>query len=138
MICYAVIDTNVLVSALISSHPDAATVQVIGKLFSGEFISLYSKEILKEYNEVLRRDRFKFSEKTVSTLLGVIEKYGEKIVPSPTGESLPDMKDLPFYEVVMEKRDEYAYLVTGNMKHFPNRPFIVTPNEFLELLKRKL
>lgn len=27
---YAVIDTNVLVSALLSHHPDAATVQVVG------------------------------------------------------------------------------------------------------------
>lgn len=53
MICYAVIDTNVLVSALLSSHDDAATVQVVGKLFSGEVIPLFSNEILKEYNEVL-------------------------------------------------------------------------------------
>lgn len=33
MICYAVIDTNVLVSALLSSHKDAATVRVIEKYF---------------------------------------------------------------------------------------------------------
>lgn len=30
MICYAVIDTNVLVSALLSSRDDTATVQVLG------------------------------------------------------------------------------------------------------------
>lgn len=136
MICYAVIDTNVLVSALLSSHPDTATVQVVGKLFSGEFISLFSEEIMKEYNEVLRRDKFHFSEKTVSTLIGVIEKFGEQVSPSPTGEILPDMRDLPFYEVVMEKRDENAYLVTGNMKHFPGKPFIVTAKEFLDILKQ--
>jgi hypothetical protein len=35
MICYAVIDTNFLVSALLSSHDDAANVLVVGKLFSG-------------------------------------------------------------------------------------------------------
>lgn len=136
MKCYAVIDTNVLVSALLSSHPDAATVQVVGKLFSGEFVSLFSDEIMAEYAEVLHRNKFHFSEDTVSTLLGVIEKYGECIIPSPTGEMLPDMKDLPFYEVVMEKRDDNAYLVTGNMKHFPSRPFIVTANEFLEILSK--
>lgn len=46
------------------------------------------------------------------------------------------MKDLPFYEVVMEIRDEEeAYLVTGNMKHFPERPYIVTARQFLDLLK---
>ena len=135
MTCYAVIDTNVLVSALLSSYDDAATVLVVGKLFSGEVISLFSDEILEEYNEVLRRPKFHFSERTVSMLLQTIEKYGERIVPEPTGELLPDMKDLPFYEVVVEKRDDDdAYLVTGNKKHFPIKPFIVTAKEFLDIL----
>lgn len=66
-------------------------------------------------------------------LLSVIEKYGEKIVPGPTDEILPDMKDLPFYEVVVEKQDDDAYLVTGNIKHFPKKPFIVTAKEFLDI-----
>ncbi len=108
MICYAVIDTNVLVSALLSSHDDAATVQVVGKLFSGEVIPLLSKEILREYAEVLRRKKFGFSEETVSSLIYVIKKYGEMLAPTPTGEILPDMKDLPFYEVVLEKGEEEA------------------------------
>jgi predicted nucleic acid-binding protein len=45
MTCYAVIDTNILVSALLSSHDDAATVVVVGKLFSGEVIPLFSDEM---------------------------------------------------------------------------------------------
>ncbi len=137
MICYAAIDTNVLVSALLSSHDDAATVQVVGKIFSGEVIPLLSREILDEYNEVLRRKKFRFSEELISGLLGVIEKYGEMIMPSPTGEILLDMKDLPFYEVVVEKQPDDAYLVTGNIKHFPKKPFIVTANEFLDILMQK-
>lgn len=134
MACYAVIDTNVLVSALLSSHDDAATVLVIGKVFSGEVIPLFSDEILREYHEVLRRTKFHFSERTVSVLLRTIEKYGEHIVPAPTGERLPDRKDLPFYEVVVEKQEDDAYLVTGNLKHFPVKPFIVTAKEFLDIL----
>jgi putative PIN family toxin of toxin-antitoxin system len=134
MTCYAVIDTNVLVSALLSSHDDAATVLVVRKLFSGEVIPLFSDEIIKEYNEVLRRKKFHFSENAVSMLLQTIEKYGERVVPTPTGELLPDMKDLPFYEVVIEKQSDDAYLVTGNMKHFPAKPFIVTAKEFLDIL----
>jgi putative PIN family toxin of toxin-antitoxin system len=134
MLFYAVIDTNVLVSALLSSHKDAATVLVVGKLFSGEVIPLFSDEIIKEYNEVLRRKKFHFSEDAVSILLQTIEKYGEHIVPTPTGELLPDMKDLPFYEVVVEKKEDNAYLVTGNMKHFPTKPFIVTAKEFLDII----
>lgn len=132
---YAVIDTNVLVSALLSSHEDAATVQVIYKIFSGEVIPVFSAEIFQEYQEVLRRKKFHFSENLVDTLLLVLEKYGERILPSPSGEILLDQKDIPFYEAVLEKRVEGAYLVTGNTKHFPVKPFIVTAREFLEILK---
>jgi putative PIN family toxin of toxin-antitoxin system len=134
MTCYAVIDTNVLVSALLSSHDDTATVLVVKKLFSGEVIPLFTDEIIKEYNDVLRRKKFHFSEDAVSMLLQTIEKYGERVVPTPTGELLPDMKDLPFYEVVVEKQADDAYLVTGNRKHFPAKPFIVTAKEFLDIL----
>lgn len=137
MTCYAVIDTNVLVSALLSSHSNAATVQVVSKLFSGEVIPLFSKEILEEYNEVLRRKKFHFSEEAIAVLVDVIEKTGEMVEPTPSGEIFIDMKDLIFYEVVLSKQDEDAYLVTGNMKHFPNKPFIVTANEFLDILNQK-
>lgn len=40
-----------------------------------------------------------------------------------------------FYAIVMEKRkEEEAYLVTGNIKHFPQVPFVVTPKEMLDIL----
>ena len=121
---------------MLSSHDDAATVLVVGKLFSGEVIPLFSNEILGEYNEVLKRAKFHFSEEIVSKLLQTIEKYGERVVATPTGELLPDMKDLPFYEVVVEKQEDAAYLVTGNIKHFPKKPFIVTAKEFLDILNQ--
>ncbi|MCD8365308.1 MAG: putative toxin-antitoxin system toxin component, PIN family [Clostridiales bacterium] len=134
---YAVIDTNVLVSALLSSHSDAATVQVVGKLFSGDVIPLFNREILQEYNDVLRRKKFGFDEEIVATLISVIEKTGLLVQPAVSGEIFVDMKDLPFYEVVLSKQDERAYLVTGNLKHFPDKPFIVTASEFLAILNQK-
>lgn len=137
MICYAVIDTNVLVSALLSRNSDTATVQILAKLIEGELIPVYSSEIMQEYSEVLRRKKFKFDSGLIDMLLTSIEKYGEHVVPSSTGEVLPDMKDLPFYEVVMEKRDDDAYLVTGNLKHFPVKPFIVTARQMLDILNEK-
>ena len=57
---YAVIDTNVLVSALLSRHPDAATVQVVSAISKSAFRPLYNKEILAEYREVLNRQKFTF------------------------------------------------------------------------------
>lgn len=135
MIYYAVIDTNVLVSALLSSHENAATVQVVSRLFSGDVIPVFSDDILAEYNEVLRRKKFHFSEDVVRTLLDTITSIGENITPSPSGEVLLDMKDLPFYEVVLEKEADNAYLITGNIKHFPDKPNIVTAREFLTILE---
>ena len=136
MICYAVIDTNVLVSALLSSKDDSATVQVLGKVLSGEIIPVYSNVITKEYREVLSRKKFGFAGGLIDYLLSAIEKYGILVNPSSSGIVLPDMKDLPFYEVVLEKRDDEAYLVTGNIKHFPKEPFVVTPRELLDILEQ--
>lgn len=137
MTCYAVIDTNVLVSALLSSHTDAATVQVVGRMISGEIIPVYSDEILYEYREVLGRKKFGFDSQMIHSLLAMIEKYGILVRPSTINIVLPDMKDLPFYEVVMEKRDKDAYLVIGNLKHFPIEPFIVTARQMLDVLDGK-
>ena len=137
MICYAVIDTNVLVSALISNHADAATVQFVGRLLNGEIIPVYSDEIMREYREVLGRKKFRFEQDMINYILLAIERYGVVIEPSATGVILPDMKDLPFYEVVMEKREEGTYLVTGNLKHFPAQPFIVSAREMLNILDGK-
>lgn len=46
-----------------------------------------------------------------------------------------DMKDLTFYEVVFEKEADNAYLITGNIKHFPDKSNIVTAREFLTILE---
>lgn len=73
MICYAVIDTNVLVSALLSGKAEAATVRVLSKLLHGEIIPVYSKGILKEYRDVLSRRKFTFSGEAVDYLISAIE-----------------------------------------------------------------
>jgi len=134
---YVVVDTNVLVSALLSKHEDAATVQVLNKLFSDDVGFLYSNDIVKEYTEVLYRPKFCFPKEKVAFLINSIRKNGILLNPKSSGSVLPDMKDLPFYELVMEKRKNNAYLVTGNLKHFPKEPFIVTPKELLNIFDSK-
>lgn len=76
MICCAVVDTNVLVSALLSKKDDAATVQIFNKVISGEIIPVYSNLITREYREVLTRKKFGFSVDLVECLISTIEKYG--------------------------------------------------------------
>lgn len=135
MKCYAVVDTNVIVSALITKNPDSPPRQVFRAMLTGDIIPLYHADILAEYEEVLSRKKFHLQIETIQTVLQAIREFGVEVVPRSTGEILIDMDDLAFYEVAMEKRDDDAYLVTGNQKHYPVRNFIVTPAEMLEILK---
>ena len=129
---HAVIDTNVLISALLSSKENAATVQLLQKVILGEIVPVYSEKILSEYQEVLQRQKFKFPAEDQIYLLSAIKKYGKHINPVPSDVVLPDKKDLPFYEAAVTS--EGQYLVTGNKKHFPNASFILTPREMLSIM----
>ena len=133
---YAVIDTNVLVAALLTKNNDSATVKVYDAIADGLITPLYHKDILEEYAEVLSRPKFKFSKERINAVLDMIVKYGVEVFPKPTGEILIDMDDLTFYEVALEKRDDDSYLVTGNQKHYPVRDFIVTPSEMMDILNQ--
>lgn len=135
MIYYAVIDTNVFVSALLSKRADTVTVQVLEAMLDGKIVPLYHEDILAEYEEVLHRSKFHFKEDTIQLIINAVKQYGMQVFPHSTGEILADMDDLIFYEVVMEKREDDAYLVTGNLKHYPIRDFIVTPAEMMQILE---
>lgn len=132
---YAVIDTNVLLSALLSKNADAATVKVMDAVFEGSIIPLYHQDILSEYDEVLHREKLHLPQDTIRTVLNAVRQYGVEVFPQPTGAVLIDMDDLVFYEVAMEKREDDAYLVTGNRKHYPFKDFIVTPSEMLMIME---
>ncbi|MBR5950868.1 MAG: putative toxin-antitoxin system toxin component, PIN family [Actinomycetaceae bacterium] len=131
---FSVIDTNVLVSALLSQKNDAATVQILGKMIEGEITPIYSAAIMREYREVLFREKFTFPKNMLDNLLSGIEEIGIEVKPAPSGITLPDMDDVPFYEAVLERNTSGAYLVTGNIKHFPQEPFIVTPRQMLDIV----
>lgn len=133
---YAVLDTNVLVSAMLKIG--SVPFDVVMEALKGDIIPLLNDEILAEYTGVLSRPKFKFDEKTVKVFLDDLERRAVHI--SADTERVKDLvfdeKDAVFYAVLMEKRkNEDAYLVTGNMKHFPAKPYIVTPREMLVIIK---
>ena len=133
---YAVIDTNVFVSALLSRFPDAATVQIVAAIMSDTgFCPLYDEEIFAEYEEVLYRERFHFPPDAIKTILEKVKEVGIITKRTPVSEFFPDPKDIVFYEVAISKED--AYLVTGNKKHFPSTAIVVTPAEMLDILQRE-
>ena len=132
---FAVIDTNVIVSALISTKTETPPLSVMAYVYSGIITPVYNDEILQEYREVLSRDKFRLSPDRIDDALSVIRDYGLNLERTKVeGEVFPDPKDVVFYEVAMSKED--AYLVTGNIKHFPKKPFVVTPAEMLAIIEK--
>jgi len=129
---YAVIDTNVLVSALLAKHPDSATVAIFDRIFDKDIVPMYNEEILREYIDVLNREKFGFLAEDIALVLKTIISAGVNSERIESGEILPDKKDLVFYEVSLSRED--SFLVTGNIKHFPKISKVVTPNEMLDIL----
>lgn len=130
---YAVIDTNVLVSAMLKWN--SVPGNILELALTGPIVPILNEHIAKEYREVLARPKFHFTETIIHDLLENIQKRGIYMDADPIDIELPDPKDRVFYEVTMEgRKTTNAYLVTGNIKHFPVKPFIVTPREMLDII----
>ncbi|MBQ7528398.1 putative toxin-antitoxin system toxin component, PIN family [bacterium] len=135
MIFYAVIDTNILISALISKNPNSATVKVIKAVMDGKIAPLIHKNILAEYKDVLYREKFHLQPSTVQTVLRAFEIYGLEVEPKSSNENFLDPDDLIFYEVTLAKQNEMAYLITGNLRHYPVCNFVVTATQMISIIK---
>ena len=126
---YAVIDTNIFVSALITHNSNASTARVLESLFLHRIIPLYNDDIIKEYDEVLHRAKFKLSEEQISTVIEHVKENGIDSSRFPYAGEMPDEDDRVFYEVCLSKED--SFLVTGNLKHFPKEPQVtVSANRY--------
>ena len=130
---HAVLDTNVLVSAMLKTG--SVPGHVVAETLKGDIIPVLNGDILTEYEDVLNRPKFRFDKRAVKVLLDELKK---RAVYSDYGlieDEIPDSKDIIFYAVLMEKRKEDdAYLVTGNLKHFTLRAYIVKPRELLDII----
>ena len=129
---YAVIDTNVIVSALITKNSEAATIHVIRAVLNGQVVPVYNKAILREYEEVLKRKKFHLDESVVDSLISYFMAFGVEEEQIHTDLVFQDEDDRVFYEVSLSNDD--AYLVTGNLKHYPRTIKVLTPSEFVKLL----
>ncbi len=134
MMYYAVLDTNVLISAMLKNNSVPGL--VVAEALQGNIIPLINDAIIAEYEDVLGRPKFSFDSKRVNIFLHEFIKRAVYVDGDILEEEIPDKDDAVFYAVLMEQRkDTDAYLVTGNMKHFPVRTYIVTPKEMLDIIK---
>jgi len=127
---FVVFDTNILVSALISKRSDTAVVLALETLLSDDVTPLYNDEIIAEYEDVLHREKFRLPAQMVDGIIHRIQEKGISSKRIPSGETFPDADDVVFYEVALSRED--SFLVTGNTKHFPKTPIVLTPLAFLK------
>jgi uncharacterized protein len=126
-----VLDTNILVSALLSARGNESL--VLRLALSGGFEIGVSPAILNEYRSVLERPRFKLPASAINDLLSHLEKQAKLVHPTHTVEASPDESDNRFLECAETAHAEY--LITGNKRHFPKDwkdTKIVNAREFLE------
>ena len=123
-----VMDTNVLVSALLS--PNSNPAKILALVLNEQVVMCYDSRIMLEYESVLLREKFPFKAQDVWGLLNVIQQIGTMIVPKPSNVKFDDEGDKKFYEVA---KDTGAYLITGNMRHFPQESWVIQPTTFVNL-----
>ena len=131
-----VLDTNVLVSALLK--PSSKSAAILRLIINGKLQLAFDTRILAEYREVLQRPRFHFTFRQINPLLDFLEKEGVLAVGVPLSTGLPDPSDEPFLEVALSAHVEA--LVTGNKRHYPKAAsegiLILSPSEFLDAFHR--
>jgi putative PIN family toxin of toxin-antitoxin system len=123
-----VLDTNILVSSLLSDGPPAL---IVDRIAGGRIRPCFDDSILSEYWDVLFRQKFGFNPVQISRLVHDIISAGFGIEVSVSSAfSMPDETDRKFYDVA---KAASAILITGNAKHYPNEPSIMSPTQFLTI-----
>ena len=129
-----VLDTNVLVSGMMTKGPACAT--ILDLLSDDRIIAVLDGRMMNEYRRVCAEPRLHLDAEAVRDFLHLLDDCAENVTAMPLDADLPDPDDLPFLEVAAEA---HAVLVTGNKKHFPEEAagavHVVSPREFLDMLR---
>jgi len=137
----AVIDTNVLISGFISRESYPA--KLVDGWVEKRFKPVVSEEIIREYCEVLARDRFSAlgSVEERLKLLGTLLSFEHVVLVNPR-ERICMVKDDPGDDIFLEctAAGECEFIISGDqhllkLKQYKNIKVIITAKEFVELLK---
>jgi putative PIN family toxin of toxin-antitoxin system len=126
-----ILDTNVVVSAHLNDEGYERS--VLDLALSGKLRIFVSEAILKEYESVLRRPKFRLKPRSVSHSLLLLRAAARVVAPYGQIDVARDPGDNRFLECAEAAKADY--LVTGNKRHFPKQwrqTLIVNARELLE------
>jgi len=125
-----VVDTNVIISAVLSPAGNpAAVVSLISA--TDKLRVFYSGAILDEYKRVLAYELLNIPKEKQNAVIGTLRRFGIPIEPTVSTVPMTDETDRVFYDTA---KASGAILITGNIRHYPAMPFIMTPADFLGTL----
>jgi putative PIN family toxin of toxin-antitoxin system len=110
-----ILDTNVLVSGLISAHGPPG--RILDGILLGDLVPVVDDRVLAEYADVLARPRFRFDPAHRDGLLLYMAEIAERALAATLPAQVPDPDDLAFLEVAHASFG--GTLITGNLRHFP-------------------
>jgi putative PIN family toxin of toxin-antitoxin system len=132
-----IIDTNVIVSGLLTSDRGAPTTKILDQSMTGEIRPLVSLDLLAEYRSVLLRpairSRHGLDENEIDTVLTAIAESAVVCEPITPPSAPPDRGDLHLWSLLAAR--PAAILVTGDQALVDDSPdwaTVVTPRAFVE------
>jgi uncharacterized protein len=134
----AVIDTGVLVSALIRKH--GTTGDVLRALRDGRFTVIYTTDIMVEIIDVLGRASFRtkyhIQPDDITALVNLIRLRGELVTPTRKVMACRDPKDNKFLEAALATQTDCIVSGDGDLLDMSSfeEIHILRPAEFLARL----
>jgi uncharacterized protein len=128
-----VLDTNIVVSA--NLNEEGAEAAVVALAVTSNLRLYVTESILAEYEDVLRREKFKFDPERVTRFLALIRHASTLLTDVPSVHASPHEADNEF--LACAEAAQADFLITGNTRHFPNQwqtTRIVTTREFIDCI----
>ncbi|MBW4607717.1 MAG: putative toxin-antitoxin system toxin component, PIN family [Hassallia sp. WJT32-NPBG1] len=127
-----IIDTNVLVSAVLRGREPRAVIQFI--IDNSEFEWIVSTEILAEYKEVLNRKKFKFIDEVKAEWFEIIDTFPTIINVNVEIDFPRDRKDAKFLTCAMA--GDADFLITGDFDFTEAQTLVKTTIISVSLFQR--
>lgn len=132
-----VIDTNVLVSGLLSPHGPCA--RILDAVLEGRVQLACDARILREYRDVLLRPRLRLQPAQVRAFLQALQACRMAVTPERMATAAPDADDVMFIEAARATADRT--IVTGNLARYPPEILhgarVLTPAQAVAELNRQ-